>query len=102
MANIEKAKKIIKDENEMNAAEGRKLIEENEKNYAFRALQLTGGKYYKLSRQNINKLFVKRVPSEKGKGFAYDTGRNLCLDLYHDNEGKLCGEIIRKIQGMDN
>ena len=102
MVNVEKAKEMIKDENIKNASEGRKVIEENEKNYIFRALQLTGGKYYKLSRQNINKLFVKRIPSEKGKGFAYDTGRNLCLDLYHNNEGKLCGEIIRKIQGMDN
>lgn len=102
MVNVEKAKEMIKDENIKNASEGRKVIEENEKNYIFSALQLTGGKYYKLSRQNINKLFVKRIPSEKGKGFAYDTGRNLCLDLYHNNEGKLCGEIIRKIQGMDN
>ena len=100
--NIEIAKEKIKEENRINDAEGRKLIPETEKNYLSRALQITGGKYYKLSQQNVNKLFVKRMPSEKGKGFAYDTGRNLCVDFYFNSEGKLCAEIIRKVYGMDN
>lgn len=101
MDNVEIAKKQLEEENKKNKEEGKKIIEETEKNINFRATQLTRGKYYQLSKQNINKLFIKRIPSEKGKGFAYDTGRNLCLDLYHDSEGKLCGEIIRKINGMN-
>lgn len=101
MDNVEKAKIQLREENKRNKEEGKKIIEETEKNINFRATQLTKGKYYQLSKQNINKLFIKRIPSEKGKGFAYDTGRNLCLDLYHDSEGKLCGEIIRKVNGMN-
>lgn len=99
--NIPKALKVIQDENKKNVKEGKRTIKESEKNVELRAKIMTGGKYYDISKQKSNKLFLLRDVSEKGKGFVVDTGRNLCIDLFHDNTGKLCGEIIRKVQAMD-
>lgn len=99
--NIPKALKAIQNENQKNAQEGKRTIKESEKNVELRAKIMTGGKYYDISKQKSNKLFLLRDVSEQGKGFVADTGRNLCIDLFHDNTGKLCGEIIRKVQAMN-
>ena len=54
-----------------------------------------------ISNNKRTKTFVAKEPSNEVKGFAFDTGSNLCLDFYHDAQGKLCGEIIRKIHAMN-
>lgn len=68
---------------------------------AKKALDLCGGFYYYLQNNSREKIFVVREPSENMAGFAYDTGDNLCIDFYHDKQGKLCGEVIRKINSAN-
>lgn len=56
--------------------------------------------YYKVDTRVENKFFSIKNATESTTGFGYDTGDNLCIDLYHDEKGKLCGEIIRKIDAV--
>jgi CRISPR-associated endonuclease Csn1 len=60
------------------------------------------GQYIQCDSRFESKFFVVKKPTEIRTGFGYDTGDNLFLDLYHDKTGKLCGEIIRKIDFNKN
>lgn len=80
---------------------GRREIPINPISISKKALELCGGCYYLLSNNLRAKVFVTKEPTFAGPGEAFDTGSNLCLDLYHDAAGKLKGEIIRKVYGMD-
>jgi CRISPR-associated endonuclease Csn1 len=62
-----------------------------------KACSIHGGKYIHVENKIENKFFALKEPTEIETGFGYDTADNLSLDLYHDNNGKLCGEVIRKI-----
>lgn len=97
---LKNAQQILETNNERNKEEGKKLLELSTRNISKKALELCGGTYYLLSNNTRQKTFVAKEPTKQTKGFAYDTGSNLCLDLFHDEEGLLGGEIIRNIQAM--
>ncbi len=98
---LQKAQQILEANNEKNKEEGKKPLELSARNISKKALELCGGTYYLLSNNTRQKTFVAKEPTKQTKGFAYDTGSNLCLDLYHNKEGVLRGEIIRNIQAMN-
>lgn len=87
--------------NEELNAQGRRLIAINAISISKKALQICGGTYSLLSNNSRKKVFVTKEPREGGKGEAFDTGNNLCLDLYHNADGVLQGEVIRKVYAMD-
>ena len=62
---------------------------------------MSGGTYQLLSNNSRIKTFVVKEPTATSKGYGFDTGSSLCIDLYHNEEGKLQGEIIRKVYAMD-
>ena len=64
------------------------------------ALAICGGSFYLLSNNTRSKVFVTKEPTETGNGEAFDTGSNLCVDIYLDAKGKLQGEVIRKVNAM--
>lgn len=92
---------VLEESNRKLIESGKKPIQLSEKTISKKALELVGGYYYLISNNKRTKTFVVKEPSNEVKGFAFDTGSNLCLDFYHDAQGKLCGEIIRKIQAMN-
>ena len=92
---------VLDENNKKLVDSGKKPISVTEKTISKKALELVGGYYYLISNNKRTKTFVAKEPSSEVKGFAFDTGSNLCLDFYHDEQGKLCGEIIRKIQAMN-
>ena len=98
---LQNARQLLETNNEKNKEEGKKPLELSTRNISKKALELCGGTYYLLSNNTRQKTFVAKEPTKQTKGFAYDTGSNLCLDLYHDKEGVLRGEIIRNIQAMN-
>jgi CRISPR-associated endonuclease Csn1 len=80
---------------------GRRLIDINERTVSKRALEMVGGIYYLISNNSRIKTHVVKEPTDSATGFGFDTGSNLCLDFYHDERGKLQGEIIRNVQAMN-
>lgn len=92
---------VLDENNKKLVDSGKKPISVTEKTISKKALELVGGYYYLISNNKRTKTFVAKEPSSEVKGFAFDTGSNLCLDFYHDEQGKLCGEIIRKFQAMN-
>ena len=97
LLNLNKAKELLKSENEIAEAAGKKSRNITESLIAKKAFELTGGFYWSLSNATRQKVFVVREPNQEIKGYAYDTGDNLCLDFYHDKHGKLQAELVRKI-----
>lgn len=100
MAMMVEADKELHAQNEKLAAEGKREIKIDEKSITKRALSMVGGFYYQISNNESSKKFVKTKPRENQVGVAYDTGDNLRIDLYYDKSGKICGEIIRKVNAM--
>ncbi len=94
-SNLSRAEKQLKAESEANIKIGKKAINITEKNIIAKALSLTGGKYYAIKNSMASKLFIKK--RSVGNSMVIDTGANHCIDLYHDKEGKLRAEVIRKI-----
>lgn len=92
---------VLEESNRKLIESGKKPIQLSEKTISKKALELVGGYYYLISNNKRTKTFVVKDPSNEVKGFAFDTGSNLCLDFYHDAQGKLCGEIIRKVNAMN-
>lgn len=92
---------VLEESNRKLIESGKKPIQVSERTISKKALELVGGYYYLISNNKRTKTFVAKEPSNEIKGFAFDTGSNLCLDFYHDAQGKLCGEIIRKIHAMN-
>ncbi|MEW6012865.1 MAG: type II CRISPR RNA-guided endonuclease Cas9 [Elusimicrobiota bacterium] len=101
-SNIDKAEKILKEEDEKAKQEGKKTYDITNKRIMIKALEITGGIYYDFSpNKEKDKFYIIKEPTKEKSGCGYDTGDNLCIDLYHDEKGKLCGEIIRKINAMN-
>jgi CRISPR-associated endonuclease Csn1 len=98
---LEKARIALEENNSTLIEAGKKPVQINPRSISKKALELCGGSYYLLSNNSRQKTFVAKEPSAQGKGFAYDTGANLCLDLFHDTNGTLCGEVIRKVNAMN-
>ena len=99
---LTKAEELLQENNKALVELGRKPLQVNAKAISKKALELVGGSYYLLSNNQRAKTYVVKEPSSNIKGFAFDTGSNLCLDFYHDAQGKLCGEIIRKVNAMNS
>lgn len=95
------AEQTLIEENKKLEDEGKKQRKIDERLISKKALELCGGSYQLLSNNSRVKTFVAKEPTATSKGFGFDTGASLCLDLYHDEDGKLQGEIIRKIYAMD-
>lgn len=98
--NITIAETKIKEEDAKLKDEGKKTYPITEKRIMKKALELTNDTYYDFQNKEQEKFFILRKPDNNSRGCGYDTGDNLCLDLYHDKNGKLCGEIIRKVDAM--
>ncbi|MDR3048931.1 MAG: type II CRISPR RNA-guided endonuclease Cas9 [Elusimicrobiota bacterium] len=96
------AKIELQKANEKSKNEGKKPTDISEIRIYQKACSIVGGKYIQFGNRISDKFFTLKKPTETTTGFGYDTGDNLCLDLYHDNQGKLCGEIIRKIEFNQN
>lgn len=100
--NLHKAKQELERSNQKAKDEGKKPQEITYSLIFKKACDIVGGKYIHLENKIQNKFFTLKHPKETESGFGYDTGDNLSLDLYHDKNGKLCGEIIRKIDFNKN
>jgi CRISPR-associated endonuclease Csn1 len=101
--NFEIAKTELEKENEKAKENGKKIDDINEKKIIKKDIEITGGFYYSFQpNKEKGKFYILKEPTENKSGCGYDTGENLCLDLYYDKNGKLCGEIIRKIDIMRN
>lgn len=98
LANLIGAKAALQEENEIAKKEGKRERAITDAAVAKKAFETTGGFYWSLSNVTRQKVFVAKEPTADTKGFAYDTGENLCIDFYHDNTGKLQAEIIRKVE----
>ncbi len=98
---LDKARQVLEKENEKANSQGKRMVAITPVSVSKRALQLCGGYYFLLSNNSRKKVFVTKEPTANGNGEAFDTGNNLCLDLYHDANGKLQGEIIRKVYAMN-
>lgn len=95
------AENILKNENQYLIDNGKKPIEISNKSISKKALEMVGGYYYLISNNSRLKTLVIQEPMNNRKGFAIDKESNLCLDFYHDKQGQLCGEIIRKVNAMN-
>ncbi|NLK13708.1 MAG: type II CRISPR RNA-guided endonuclease Cas9 [Spirochaetales bacterium] len=100
-SNLVQAERTLIEENRKLEEEGKKQRTINEKLISKKALELSGGTYQLLSNNSRVKTFVVKEPTATSKGYGFDTGSSLCIDLYHNEEGKLQGEIIRKVYAMD-
>ena len=100
--NLSKAEQELEESNRKAKDEGKKPQEITDNLIYRKACDMVGGKYVHLENKIQNKFFTLKHPKETESGFGYDTGDNLSLDLYHDKNGKLCGEIIRKIDFNKN
>ncbi|MDR3195852.1 MAG: type II CRISPR RNA-guided endonuclease Cas9 [Endomicrobium sp.] len=99
--NLQEAESSLTKENEKAKTEGKKETSINEISIYEKAISLLGRSYYiQLSKRDPRKFFAVSKPSQTTKGYGYDTGDNLCIDLYRDKKGKLQGEIIRKIDAQ--
>lgn len=98
---LPKAKEDLEKQNDDLKANGKKQLVVTPVTISKKALELCGGMYHLISNNSRKKVFVTKEPTETIRGSAIDTGENLCIDLYHDNNGKLQGEVIRKIHGVD-
>ena len=94
---LSEAKQQLEQTNNKEKEEGKKPKDITDVLIYKKACNLIGGKYIDCSKRLKDKFFPVKEPAETKTGFGYDTGDNLFLDLYHDKTGKLCGEIIRKI-----
>jgi CRISPR-associated endonuclease Csn1 len=101
-SNMQNAELLLRQQNEQLSAEGKRIYPVTSQSIVKKALELTGGSYYQLSNHLRQKVFVLKEPSEKSKGIAIDTGRSLCIDLFYKPDGKLGGEIIRKVNANNN
>jgi CRISPR-associated endonuclease Csn1 len=95
--NKPKAEQELKRSNKEAKDEGKKPQEITNTLIYKKACEIVGGKYIHTENKNQDKFYPLKKPTGTETGFGYDTGDNLSLDLYHDETGKLCGEIIRKI-----
>ncbi len=102
LGNRTKAEERFKLENIKREQKGKKPIKYDESRIVKIASEMTGGYYYALSNNLRKKLFVQKETTLVQKGSAFDTGENFCLDLFHDENGKLCGEVIRKVNAIDS
>jgi CRISPR-associated endonuclease Csn1 len=97
---LPKARMLLEQQNQVLVKEGKKQIGLTAMSISKKALELCGGTFTLLSQNTRNKIFVVQEPTDHIRGNAFDTGANLCIDLYHDSEGKLQGEVIRKVQAL--
>lgn len=100
-SNLILAEQILANENRELEEEGNKQHEIDKRLISKKALELSGETYQLLSNNSRVKTFVVKEPTATSRGYGFDTGSSLCIDLYHNEEGKLQGEIIRKIYAMD-
>ena len=91
---------MLEEENKKAKSEGKKEKIINDAALYQKAISLSGNTYIELSNKDPNKFFAISKPTPTATGYGYDTGDNLCIDLYYDKNGKLCGEIMRKINAQ--
>ncbi len=65
------------------------------------AFSQIGGKYRTINNGTASKMFVSGKPSDSHPGQVIDTGDNFAIDLFYDENNKLKGEIIRKIDAIN-
>lgn len=92
IAAIEPAREKLQKQNENREKSGKKALKISDRLLISTACQLVGGKYYKLSNNDNRKVFYYA----KNASMA-ETGGNYSLDLFWNADGKLCGEVIRKV-----
>lgn len=95
--NISFAEQMLKEQNKIQMKKGRRPIKIDNSSILGKALDLSGGIWYQLSNRQRQKVFIQKEYSLARNGIAVDTGSNLCIDLFYTKEGKLSGEIIRKV-----
>lgn len=96
-----KANEILEEEQNQAQKEGKKVRKIDERAIATKVLSLAGGVYYQISTKNESALFLTQKPDKQHKGAARDLGDSYCIDLFHNKEGKLCGEILKMIDIMN-
>jgi CRISPR-associated endonuclease Csn1 len=95
--NLTKAQTLLEEENKKAKDEGKKEKLINDVSLYQKAISLSGDTYIELSKKEPYKFFAISKPTPTTTGYGYDTGNSLCIDLYYNTNGNLCGEIIRKI-----
>jgi CRISPR-associated endonuclease Csn1 len=100
--NLDKAKQILEEEKKKAKDEGKKVYEITDKKITKKVLDMVRGVYFSINpNKEKGKFFILKEPQANKAGCGYDTGDNLCLDLYYNKNGKLCGEVIRKIDAVN-
>ena len=80
----------------------KKISEITDKKIIKKVLEIVRGVYFSINpNKEKGKFFILKESQANKAGCGYDTGDNLCLDLYHNRNGKLCGEVIRKIDAVN-
>lgn len=92
---LDEAQEELESKNLKLKEEGKKVKEIKERDKLSLACTKAGGVYYQLSNQKNNKLHIKHSTNS-----AFDTGDNFCLDLYFGSDGKIHGEVIRKVNAI--
>lgn len=100
IACLPEARKKLEEENLKIKEEVKKPLKSKDVTVSKKALELCGGSFVLLSNNTRKKILVVKEPTNTLGGKAFDTDGNLCIDLYHDAQGKLCGEVIRKVYGL--
>ena len=91
------AKKYLEDANLELEASGKKANEITDKKIIGFACKNVGGIYYQVSNRKIDKVFL--FPSIMS---AAETQENYCLDLFYGEKGKVCAEVIRKVNALNH
>ncbi|MBP5452851.1 MAG: type II CRISPR RNA-guided endonuclease Cas9 [Treponema sp.] len=99
--NLSVAEEQLQIQNDSLKSEGKRTLVINESSITKKALELAGGIYYQLSNHLRQKVFIQKEAQDGKKGVAIDTGRSLCIDLFYTKDGKLSGEIVRKVNAND-
>ncbi len=99
---LSEAKQKLEQSNQKTEEEGKNPQKITDVLIYKKACSLVRGQYIQCGNKLKDKFFALKKPTEIRTGFGYDTGDNLFLDLYYNEKGKLCGEIIRKIDFNKN
>lgn len=92
---LPEAEKALEEANAASKSKGTSERPITEKSKIDWACKKVGGFYYQISNSKKNKVFLNRLTSS-----AFDTGENFSLDLYLDSDGKIKGEVVRKINAI--
>lgn len=100
-SNLDKAREILLEEARENTPEGKEVKQPSDASVLKKSLEITGGRYHVISTGDLGKRYVKKSYEGRRAGTILETGENARIDLYHDKDGELRGEVIRRIDAMN-